>query len=51
MLKASNGALRRNATHCPERRKRRARKACAMFSGSTNWFKRVGVTVGLEDTE
>ena len=26
-----------NAIHCPDRRKRMARKACAMCSGSTNY--------------
>jgi hypothetical protein len=29
--------LRRNATHWPERRNSRLRKAWAIFSGSTNW--------------
>ena len=36
MLNANSGALRRKAIHCPEIRKRRARKACAIFSGRTN---------------
>ena len=36
MLYARSGALRRNAVHCPETRKSVVRKACAMFSGSTN---------------
>jgi phosphoenolpyruvate carboxylase len=35
-LKATRGALRRNASHCPDRRKRRVRKAWAIISGSTN---------------
>lgn len=35
-LKASSGALSRNATHCPDRRNSNARNACAMFSGRTN---------------
>ena len=29
--------MRRKAIHWPDMRKRMARKACAMFSGRTNW--------------
>jgi hypothetical protein len=35
-LNATNGAFNKKAIHWPERRKRRVRKACAMFSGRTN---------------
>jgi hypothetical protein len=35
-LYASSGALRRNAVHCPERRKSVVKKAWAIFSGRTN---------------
>jgi hypothetical protein len=35
-LKASSGALRRKAVHCPETRKSAVKKAWAMFSGRTN---------------
>lgn len=38
-LNATNGALSRNAIHCPESRNRRVRNACAPFSGITNWVK------------
>lgn len=36
-LKATSGALRINANHCPDSRKRRVRKACAIISGNTNF--------------
>jgi len=35
-LYPTNGAFKRNASHCPESRNRRVRKAWAIISGRTN---------------
>jgi hypothetical protein len=36
-LYPTNGAFSKNASHCPESKKQRVRKACAIISGKTNW--------------
>ena len=43
--------MRRKANHCPEMRKRMARKAWAMFSGRTNCGRRVSGTRTTERME
>src|SRR5882757_9347232 len=50
-LNASSGALRRNAVHCPETRKSVVKKAWAMFSGRTNFKKRIKFTVQVRKKE
>jgi hypothetical protein len=36
-LNATNGTFSRNAIHWPDMRKTKVRKACAAFSGMTNY--------------